>query len=67
MPLRSSSEDPKKKKPPKLREKGWRVFVQSYEGDKFIYMNRSQLPEEEKEKLDSDADLDETLQFIIEI
>ena len=54
------------KKPPRIKEPGWRVFLQSFDGNKFIYRNRSQLPGESKENLDPDVDVSEQLMFIVD-
>jgi hypothetical protein len=54
------------KKPPKIEESGWKVFLRSSDGRKFIYSNRSQLPDESKQNLDPDVDVDEQLMFIVD-
>ena len=53
-------------KPPKIKEPGWRAFLQSYNGRKFIYENRSHLPDEAKSNLDPGVDINEQLVFIID-
>ena len=63
IPLRTNN---KMKKPPKIEESGWKVFLRCSNGNKFIYRSRSQLPEESKKNLDPDVDDDEQLMFIIE-
>ena len=63
IPLRTNKE---MIKPPKIKESGWRVFLQSSDGRKFIYRNRSQLPDKSKENLDPDVDINEQLMFIID-
>ena len=63
IPLRTND---KMKKPPKIEESGWKVFLRCFDGDKFIYSNRSQLPDESKENLDPDVNVDEQLMFIID-
>ena len=66
IPLRTQENDSKMRKPPKIKESGWRVFLQSFDGKKFIRRNRSQLPDNSKEHLDSDVDVNEQLMFIID-
>ena len=63
IPLRTNN---KMKKPPKIEESGWKAFLRCFDGEKFIYSNRSQLPDESKENLDLDVDVDEQLLFIID-
>lgn len=54
------------KKPPRIKEPGWRVFLRSFDGQKFIYRNRSQLPDKSRENLDPDVDINEQLMFIVD-